>query len=106
MSDEYTVRDGIITDLGKFEGEPLYVPAFWEHVLDGFGDTHYDGDTATDFFVVNDEDRRVFPGLADVYGLALWETTHGFVECETFDSREAFDKVIEMLDESSEEEET
>jgi hypothetical protein len=34
----YTVRNGIIQNFGKFEGEPLSTPYFYDMMLNGEGD--------------------------------------------------------------------
>ena len=73
----YTYNDHlVITDLGKFEGEPRYVPHFWEVFLDGFVDTD-DGQYLR--FRVTDEDKIQFPELSTHHWVTLLETDQGFV---------------------------
>lgn len=72
---------GLICDPGKFEGEALYVPYFWDVYLNGFADDD-DGKTLT--FNVDDDDRKQFPELSNVHHIELWEDDNGFVYCDTF----------------------
>lgn len=80
---------GRIQSPGKFEGEPLWVPYFWSGESD---ETEYDDDqdledsdcieyesTSTEVYHVSDDDRAIFPELADVTTVYLWESDQGFV---------------------------
>ena len=53
----YTVVDGRIADLGKFEGEAPYVPFYWSVFLNGFADRD-DGKVLG--FDVAKEDKEIF----------------------------------------------
>ena len=73
---------GIIDSPGKFEGECLYVPYFWnmtmisaqdEDLYNPVDDTHYS------LFTVTDIDRTIFPELKDVKVVSLFESESGFV---------------------------
>jgi len=75
----YRVENGVIRSPGKFEGEPVYVPYFWQFYLEG-GAEDDDGETLT--FHVTDEDRAMFPELANVRHVFLWESDDGFVACD------------------------
>lgn len=58
--DDYTVRGGVITSPGKFEGEPLYVPYYYGIGLEGFADesgTLKDG-TAWDAFYISEDEEK------------------------------------------------
>ncbi len=59
---------GIITSPGKFENEQSYVPWLWA--------CSTDNPARVD---VTPEDREVWPNLADVYRVYLYEYTDGFV---------------------------
>ena len=86
IESSYTVdANGIIRSPGKFEGEPVYVPYFWDAYLEGFADED-DGEVLT--FRVTAEDRAEFPELDGVTTVRLWETDQGFVYSET-DGRKA-----------------
>ncbi len=74
--ESYDVRDGIIRSPGKFEGEPMYAPYFYDALLNGFADEDEDG-VAT--FIITDEDRKLFPMLADTKSVRLWESDQGFI---------------------------
>lgn len=67
---------GHIKTPGKFEGEPRYVPYFWDIGLNGMADTD-DGETYG--FDISDEDRARFPELKRRRVLYLFERSDGFV---------------------------
>ena len=70
----------LITDPGKFQSEPTYVPYFWDMVMNGFGDVEYDDfGNMVDIFEVDDTDRAKFPDLGDAKVIRLWESEQGFV---------------------------
>jgi hypothetical protein len=81
--DEYQVDEyGTITTLGKFQGEPIYVPYFWEMSMMGAYDgTEIDNeDDSTNYiFYVTDRDRAIFPELKGLHKVTLWENNDGFV---------------------------
>jgi len=78
INDYKVSEQGTIQSPGKFEGEMLYVPYFWDAYLNGMADSD-DGEVLT--FEVNDEDRAQFPELADVKQIDLVSTDSGFVCC-------------------------
>jgi hypothetical protein len=67
---------GVIRSPGKFEGEMLYVPYFWDAFLNGCADGD-DGEVLT--FIVDSDDVREFPELADAKQVRLYEDSQGFV---------------------------
>ena len=78
---EYTVENGVIRSPGKFEGERVYVPYFWDLVLEGLADKDDDMGLT---FVVTEEDLSEFPELPeDGYALGtklyLYQRDDGFV---------------------------
>ena len=79
----YDVNEqGIITSPGKFEGEMIYIPYYWDMALEGFSDdTLWDDDVQIDRFVIGTEDTREFPELQgfQAYVIELWELDNGFV---------------------------
>jgi hypothetical protein len=78
---EYEIDSyGIIRSPGKFEGEPRYVPYFWEAYLNGMADDD-DGTVLT--FHVTAEDRKMFPELRGVRNVYLEESDQGFVYSST-----------------------
>ena len=77
---EYDVENGRITSPGKFEGEPVYVPHFWEFYLNGFSDDDDDGVLS---FNVDEDDRREFPELKGVDTVQLYQSDNGFVFSST-----------------------
>lgn len=77
---EYTVdAHGIIRNPGKFEGEALYVPYFWDAYLAGMADR--DNGTVIGFDITA-EDRAMFPELPKrKRTVRLYQRSDGFV-CE------------------------
>lgn len=55
-----TTESGRITTPGKFEGEMIYVPYFWEAYLDGMADRD---DGRVIGFDIEASDRELFPEL-------------------------------------------
>lgn len=81
---EYNTANGIIKSPGKFEGEPIWAPYFWDKGLNGWADVDVgDGESepAVWGFIIRDEDRSEFPDgfKLDTYAVSLWETDNGFV---------------------------
>lgn len=80
--DEYDTNEyGVISNPGKFESEPPWVPQLWDRVMSGFSDVSvHDGSMAIDAF-------RLDSGLAALTGLepdpdrfvCLWSDDNGFV---------------------------
>lgn len=88
-----------IREPGKFEGEPEYVrDVLWPMVLDGASDeTLYDGDSAIEFFFVDDNLRREYELSANTAVLAVWERTDGFVMHRAM-SQQEFDRVKRAIE--------
>jgi len=64
----------LITSPGKFEGEPIWAPYFWEEEP-----SFEDLGTNTLFFILTEEERRLFPSLSSAFAVYLWEDDNGFV---------------------------
>lgn len=98
---DYTVNaQGVITSPGKFEGEMLYAPYFYDMLLNGDGDPMYadppedisDEDMDSWEMVddllytsveVEDGDRAQFPELGpDTVEVRVYESDSGFVHIE------------------------
>jgi hypothetical protein len=83
---EYTTNDkGIITSPGKFEGEPRWLPHFYELILESCDDGLEPGPDGTmvSTFFITDEDRANHPDFpADKCRLQVWCDTQGFVRYE------------------------
>jgi hypothetical protein len=75
---DYNVVDGRICSPGKFEGEMVYAPFYYQAMLEGMAD-HDDGPEYG--FDVSPEDRREFPELGDREKISFYERDDGFV-CE------------------------
>jgi hypothetical protein len=61
---------------GKFQGQAVYVPFFWDAYLNGFADRD-DGHVLG--FDVSAEDKALFPELKRRRTVRLVETESGFV---------------------------
>jgi hypothetical protein len=76
---QYAVnKKGVIITPGKFAGQMLYVPYFWDKYLSGYAD-----DTNGDFitFFITDEERREYPELRQAEIITLLEIEHTLI-CE------------------------
>jgi hypothetical protein len=84
ITSEYEVRNGRIISPGKFEGEPIFAPALWAIVLDGFSDGD-DGRIARLNVPKGDALRSEWPELGAWLGrrhsVRLTEDDQGFVRC-------------------------
>lgn len=67
---------GVIRSPGKFEGEMLYVPYFWQAYLNGGADND-DGEYLR--FDVNEHDLALYPELEGLVMVVLRENGNGFV---------------------------
>lgn len=78
IEENYEIVNGIIRSPGKFEGEALYIPYFWDCFLNGFADE----DDSHIVFEVTDEDRSLFPEIpTNQKAITIFEREDGFV-CE------------------------
>lgn len=66
----------LVSRPGKFEGEPAYVPYFWEFLLEG-GEDFEDGPVVG--FYVSAEDKILFPELKNRRTVKIMEMDSGFV---------------------------
>lgn len=74
-------NDGrIITQPGKFQGEPVFAPHFWNLGLEGFAD---DDDGERYSFNVTKDDAEFWPELEGVAVVELREDSNGFVHAFT-----------------------
>ena len=85
---DYFVDDeGVIRTPGKFETEMVYVPYFWDMILNGVEDRYYfnENNVPVSEFVITEDDIREFPELDGVHIVSLWEDFEGFVWCEVIE---------------------
>jgi hypothetical protein len=78
IKNQYVVSNGRIISPGKFEGEMVYVPHYWDVFLNGFADRE-NGNVLG--FDVTPEDKIQFPELKRRRTVKLCERSDGFV-CE------------------------
>lgn len=85
IESEYTVRNGVIVSPGKFEGEPIYAPYFYDAMMNGVQDdtTEDDEGNTVDTFFITDDDIEQFPELKNIEAVFLTYYDNGFVTCET-----------------------
>ena len=69
-----------VSSPGKFEGEPRYVPHFYDHYMNGGAD-RYEDDGHILGFDITAEDKALFPELKRRRTVKLVETDSGFI-CE------------------------
>lgn len=82
----YKVENNRIVSPGKFEGEPVFAPYFWDLALQGFADSdngrvfgfrlQLSGQDATNPFI-----GELRQWLGRKRSLKLWEDGSGFVHC-------------------------
>lgn len=102
--DAYDVKDGLIRSPGKFEGEPIYAPYFYDGSGDGEELSRMEdglGDYVA-LLVVDDTDRAIFPELDQSLPIVIvTEDDQGFVRCSQLSEdsaqhlREEYAKLIE-----------
>ena len=74
-----------IMNPGKFEGEPIFTPYFYELAMNGMGEP---GPDNSDRFYVEPEDIQEFPELAGIITVELQYSDNGFVFCITCDAND------------------
>lgn len=75
-------KRGIIQTPGKFEGEMLYAPYFYDAMLDGEGRETLDGSID---IAITKEDIEQFPELlGDIETINIVVDNNGFVYCTAF----------------------
>lgn len=83
IEETYQIGDGgphsapVIRSPGKFEGEPIYVPYFWDEYLNGGADE--EDEDGVLIFIVTEEDRDQFPELKTGDRIGLVQTSDGFI---------------------------
>jgi hypothetical protein len=83
---EYQNDGHRITQPGKFEGEPVFAPHYWQQALEGFSDAD-DGRVFTFRFALNGRDSNcpfyteLKRWLGRKRSLKMWEDDQGFVHC-------------------------
>lgn len=70
-------KHGIIQSPGKFEGEPIFVPYYWE--MDGHDDEIISNDNLVRMFYVGKREASMFPELTTSNVIYLWEDNQGFI---------------------------
>jgi hypothetical protein len=97
---------GTIKAPGKFEGEMLWVPYFYEATSMGESDADFsfgDGDTWVGFLIFQGGDFKEFPELEGSYGISLEENSQGFVSGVVYDTPEEYAADLAQVEKKSEE---
>jgi len=100
INDYQVDSNGVIRRPGKFEGEPLYVPYFWERGTEGFADLDENG--VFGFEVLN-ADTVIFPELEGINTLALEKSDSGFVHSVEYQSLAILERELAVHAEQIEE---
>ena len=77
ITKEYKVENGIIISPGKFEGQALYAPYFWDILMNGGANYRDDGNDG--IFETQEEDIDKFPELEGYDEVILTTNEQGFV---------------------------
>ena len=82
---EFDIKDGIIQNPGKFEGEPIHTVYYYELMMDGEGEDIYADGVATEDaepeytqFIVDSDESDMF-GLRIGSEVRVWVDSQGFV---------------------------
>jgi len=98
---------GTIQNPGKFEGEMLYAPYFYDVIMEGCGGDEFylpQEERVYTVIVPTAEDKAEFHQLEDVIGVICFETDQGFFNVETYTvgQEKTFNLAVEELAELSE----
>ena len=90
LLNEYTVVNGMITNPGKFEGEPLWVAYYME--IGDPDETLYGGNGGQMYLAwyPDKDEQAAFPELDKAAAVVLIEREAGFVDSMKFMSDESF----------------
>lgn len=76
-NETYTIdANGAIKNPGRFQGQMLYVPYFWDMGLEGFADRD-DGQTFG--FDLTENDKKKFPELRGRRTIKIYQRNDGFI---------------------------
>jgi len=86
IENSYDINEyGIIVSLGKFEGEMIYAPYYYDLWLNDSSDEEIeDNGEIIPIFSITQDDIEEFPELEEYEGMKinLWESEQGFVYLE------------------------
>ena len=96
---------GVIKSPGKFGGEKIYSPYFFEFYLNGFGgDEIMVDDVLYNCFEIDSDDLKQFPDeLMGVFGVIMWQNSQGFIFCKAFNEKEYRNNVSKLESDSEKE---
>jgi hypothetical protein len=82
--DQYEVKDNFIVSPGKFEGELIITPYFWQEYLEGGDDNPNEFEYGIMSFTITDEDREIFPEILtpNSHTVKLHVDDNGFIYTE------------------------
>lgn len=80
----YTIENGRITTPGRFEGEPIFLPALWELAMEGLADDEVENEYRFTI-LAGDPLRTEFPELnrwlCRQHVIRVWQNDSGFIGC-------------------------
>jgi len=84
---------------GKFEGEPIYSPYFYEAIMNGECDETFSflDDGCYDCFIITDKDVDIFPELEKTYAVICHESDIGFFSCFDYETEKEYKEETENL---------
>lgn len=81
LEQQYRVKGTWVVSPGKFEGEDIWAPYFWDIAMDGGAAEEWRGDGVVYTVGIDPEDLQQFPELAGFRSVELYEDGDGFVSC-------------------------
>jgi hypothetical protein len=80
MLRNYQTENGRIVEPGRFQGEPRWLPYFYELMLDGSGQVlDWPSGETTTLVDIYEGDVRLYPELVEYVVVAIEENSDGFV---------------------------
>lgn len=99
LSNDYTVKNGIIHSPGSFESNHISSLYFHDCVMNGGGnETFFDSaDTQYDVFIITDSERQAFDFDSDDYAAVYYVDDSGFVYCPIV-TREDYNRFLNDIE--------
>jgi len=99
--DEFSGR---IKNPGRFEGEQVFAPYFYDNSCEGFYSDMIIDDIPYSLIEISEEDRKEFPDeLKGMFGVIMWQNSQGFIFCKAFNEKEYRSNVSKLESDSEKE---
>ena len=102
ISEGYEIDcNGIIRDLGKFQGEHYSSLKFYEIIMHGFADDEFsfnEGEPVYSAIQIDDEIRKEIPELTE-YGVVCYESDQGFFITTFYGTKEEYEAELANFEE-------